>query len=260
MGRMLGSYADNNELDRPDLNKCPDCDCFFASDTCPLCGKVCPENMRAGNRPAVKKKKQHRGDSGRVTFIEWYHSWWFIVIMMFIFPIAGIALLVTSPHKKWQKILFVAIAAVYLVLSTIGIGAIISRVTDLFDTPVTDTLTREEYVSRCQTISVEQFCRSSDGCKDQFVSLKLKVVQRVTYSDGYYNDRDYTCYLCEAEDSSGYRVIIRDCLLEDRQKLLSGDIITVYGEGAGEKIAYDSEYNEYTLPCLNTAYVTLEEK
>ena len=25
MGRMLGSFADNNELDRPDLNKCPDC-------------------------------------------------------------------------------------------------------------------------------------------------------------------------------------------------------------------------------------------
>ena len=59
MGRMLGSFADDTELDRPDLNKCPDCKCYFAGDTCPLCGKVCPEEMRAGNRKPVKVKKQH---------------------------------------------------------------------------------------------------------------------------------------------------------------------------------------------------------
>ena len=58
MGRMLGSFADDEELDRPDLNKCPDCDCFFASDACPLCKKICPEEMRAGNRKPVKHKKR----------------------------------------------------------------------------------------------------------------------------------------------------------------------------------------------------------
>ena len=31
MGRMLGAH-DSSELDRPDLNKCPDCRCFFAGD------------------------------------------------------------------------------------------------------------------------------------------------------------------------------------------------------------------------------------
>ena len=39
MGRMLGSFDNPEELDRPDLNKCPDCNCFFAGDNCPLCGK-----------------------------------------------------------------------------------------------------------------------------------------------------------------------------------------------------------------------------
>ena len=51
---MLGAFADDEGFDRPDLNQCPDCKCFFEGDNCPLCGKECPENMRAGKRPAAK--------------------------------------------------------------------------------------------------------------------------------------------------------------------------------------------------------------
>ena len=54
MGRSFENY---DELDRPDLNKCPDCGCFFGQDYCPICGKLCPEEMRAGNRAAVKQKQ-----------------------------------------------------------------------------------------------------------------------------------------------------------------------------------------------------------
>ena len=89
MGRSLG-YYDSDELDRPELNKCPDCECFFASDECPLCGKICPEEMRAGNRAKVKPPKKRKNSSGRVQFIPWYHSWWFILLMMYFMPIAGI--------------------------------------------------------------------------------------------------------------------------------------------------------------------------
>ena len=39
MGKLLGAH-DSYELDRPDLNKCPDCGCFFDGDNCPLCGKT----------------------------------------------------------------------------------------------------------------------------------------------------------------------------------------------------------------------------
>ena len=259
MGRMLGSFADDQELDRPDLNKCPDCDCFFASDNCPLCGKPCPENMRAGNRPAVKKKnKRRQSGSGRVIFIQWYHSWWFIAIMMLLLPIVGIILLVTSPHKKWQKILFVAIAVVYTIFSTFGIGNIISGIADMWDTPVEESLTKEEYIARCEDISVEQLCRSADGYEEKFVSVRLKIVGKATYLDSYYNEKDYVCYLCEAEDGSQYKIILRDCLLEDRQKFIAGDIITVYGEGAGDCLAYDSEYTEWNAPCPNMAYVALD--
>ena len=130
MGRMLGAFDNSEELDRPDLNKCPDCECFFAGDTCPLCGKQCPEEMRAGNRkPPKKQKRRKRGTNGRVTFIEWYHSWWFIILMMIFMPIAGIVLLVTSPHKTRSKVIFAVIfVALYFILPII-VNTVIQLVT-----------------------------------------------------------------------------------------------------------------------------------
>ena len=128
MGRMLGAHDPNSEIDRPDLNKCPDCGCFFAQDNCPLCGKLCPEEMRAGNRKPVKKSRVRSG-SGRVTFIEWYHSWWFIILMMIFMPIAGIVLLITSPHRTRSKVIFAVIfVALYFILPII-VNTVIQLVT-----------------------------------------------------------------------------------------------------------------------------------
>ena len=114
MGRFLGSH-ESEELDRPDLNKCPDCRCFFAGDNCPLCGKLCPEEMRAGNRAKVKASRSAPNpNAGRVTFIPWYHSWLCIILMLFVFPLLGIILLFTSPHKKWIKVTFVIVAILFV--------------------------------------------------------------------------------------------------------------------------------------------------
>ena len=261
MGRMLGSFADDEELDRPELNKCPDCKCFFAGESCPICKKICPEDMRAGNRAPVKhKKRRTSSDSGRVTFIEWYHSWWFIAIMVVIFPIVGIVLLATSPYKTSQKVLFISLAVILFFLSAFGIGNIISGITDIWDKPVDTSLSKDEYIARCESVMLEDICRSADGYNDKFVTVKLKIVKKVTYQDEYYNSKDYVCYLCEAENGSTYNLILRDCLLENQQRFIAGDIITVYGECAGECTAFDSEYNEYVAPCLNMAYVDLDEK
>ena len=87
MGANLGFFADDRENDYPDLNKCPDCDCFFATDNCPLCGKECPPHMCAGNRIPQKPHKTRRSGSGRVSFIAWYHAWWFVILMLIIFPL-----------------------------------------------------------------------------------------------------------------------------------------------------------------------------
>ena len=45
MGRKADTRDYNSNMDHPDLNKCPDCECFFAGERCPLCGKLCPEEM-----------------------------------------------------------------------------------------------------------------------------------------------------------------------------------------------------------------------
>lgn len=257
MGRLLGSHADDTDLDRADLNKCPDCGCYFAGDNCPLCGKECPEHMRAGNRPVVKqpKRKRHTGPRS-VVFIDWYHSWWFIIIMMLLFPLVGIILLITSPHEKWKKLLFAAIAVIYMAISSFGMGRILSNITEAFTSPVNDSLIKEEYIDKCQPVTAEAFYRMSESYRDQFVCIKLRIVTRVTYVDQHHTAKDYICYLCESENGSDFRIVVRDCLLENEQRFIPGDVITVYGEGADECEVYDSEYNSVKAPCLNMAYVT----
>ena len=262
MGRMLGSFADDQELDRPDLNKCPDCDCFFASDACPLCKKVCPEEMRAGNRKPVKQKKhKRRSGSGRVTFISWYHRWWFIILMLLVFPLAGIILLITSPHETWKKWLVVAIGVIYMLVSTIGIGSIISAVTDVFDPPVNTHLTRQEYEQKCQEISAEQYYREHGSYRDAYVCVELKVVETAAYTDqnDYFNHDTY--YICApANDTATYYVIVRDCLVDTELSLIPGDVIVVYGQGDELCYAYNAAYVTYQAPCLNMAYCVYESQ
>ena len=120
MGRNLG-YFDSDELDRPELNKCPDCECYFASEACPLCGRICPEEMRAGNRAKVKHKK-HRSSSGRVQFIPWYYSWWFIILVFSVSRLAGIILFATSPYSKKAKIIVTVVALCVAILTYTNIG------------------------------------------------------------------------------------------------------------------------------------------
>ncbi len=249
MGRLLGSHADAGELDRPDLNKCPDCGCFFAQDHCPLCGKLCPEEMRAGNRKKTKQKKQRRGDSGRVVFVEWYHSWLAIIIAMIFFPILGIILLVTSPHKRSLKIGFAALAVVYGIISTIGIGSIIGAVTGLFDKPVNDKLSRQEYVDACETVTAERFYRSPSDYEDEYICVELTVIAKTVGSN---ND---AYYICRSRENERIEIIIRDCLIEGSENLISGDIVTVWGEGDHTLTLYDASYREHTAPSINMAYV-----
>lgn len=258
MGRMLGAFSNEDELDRPDLNKCPDCDCFFAADNCPICGKECPEHMRAGNRAAVKKRKKRRSGSSRVTFIEWYHSWWFIAIMLFIFPIVGIVLLATSPHRGWKKGVFIALAALYMIVSTVGLGSIISGLTSLWEEPVDTSLTREEYLSACEEVAPEQFFRTPGEYTDRYLSMTLEIVSRA-YSYDYYDENVY--YVCRAQGGSSYVIVLRDCLIGGEQNLIPGDVITVYGQCKTDSAVsvYDTS-GEWEGPCLNMAYLSVVQE
>lgn len=257
MGRMLGSYA-SDELDRPDLNKCPDCGCFFAQDNCPLCGKLCPEEMRAGNRKAVKQKKS-KASSGRVTFINWYHSWWFILIMFFVFPIASIVLLATSPYRRRTKVVLGVVVAVLALVSYIGIGTIISYLTNIWDKPVDTSLSREEYIIACENVGGENFYRSPDDYEDEFIRLDLVVKEKVTdYGDVYDGYDSYEFYICSPVDNPKMTIFVRDCIISGASNFAEGDVITVYGEGDDEYTLYDEE-GPFTAPTVNAAYAVLAE-
>ncbi len=253
MGRMLGTFADDNELDRPDLNKCPDCKCYFAGDNCPLCGKVCPEEMRAGNRKAVKVKKQpNRNQAGRVTFVSWYHSWWFILLMMWFMPIVGVILLVTSPHKKWIKITAITLAILYVLFISFGLGG---RLLELFDRPVDTSLSKEEYIATCVEVDPEIFYRSPDSYDGEFVTMTLMVEEQLySYSN---SGQVLVYYRCSALDGKEYDILVRNCILEGTSHFVVGDRLIVYGEGDGIQTAMDAEYRDYTAPCINVAYAKL---
>lgn len=258
MGRMLGAFDGDNELDRPDLNKCPDCGCYFAQDECPLCGKTCPEEFRAGNRKPVKKKKQRQSSYRRTTFVEWYHSWWFVILMLLVAPLIGIVLLITSPHKKSLKIGVAVAAVVYGIMTTFGIGNIISGITNMWDTPVDTSLGREEYIAACETVTPETFYRLADRYTDQFVSVKLIVAEEVVDSEGYYNGSKYNTYYVCRDEGGEFEILVRDCVQDTAQNFISGDVITVYGEGAGECTVYDMDYYApHTAPCIHAAYIEL---
>ncbi len=252
MGRMLGSFADDDELDRPDLNKCPDCDCFFASDTCPLCKKVCPEEMRAGNRKPVKRKKQKkRSGSGRVMFLSWYHRWWFIILMLALFPLVGIILCITSPHQTWKKVLCIAL---YLLLPTLIGGSLMLGsifIGEIFgQDPVDTSLTREEYVAACQTVTPEEYYRSPGTFQETYMCMTLKVVRREVSDSGVF-------YVCTDPDNNDIVIAVRDYLIEDQQNFLAGDIVTIYGEHSPTTARIEVDGTEHIAPFISAAYAKI---
>lgn len=250
MGRNLG-YFDSDELDRPELNKCPDCECYFASEECPLCGKICPEAFRAGNRAPVKKPKKRKNSSGRVQFISWYHSWWFILIMMFVFPLAGIVLFITSPYSKKWKIIITAVVVAGWALTYTGVGWYLLDA--LFSEPlVNDDIPRGEYVALCEPMTAEEFYRDSANT-GSYATLELTVVAR--YEDLY--DGESVYYLCRDVKGGGVDILIRDCNLEKPVTYMAGDMLRVWGENAGF-VEISPDYGAVVKhPCLNAAYLEL---
>ena len=259
MGRQLGTFLDDDELDRPDLNKCPDCRCFFAERYCPLCGKECPEEFRAGNRKPVRhKRRRNSGGNGRVTFIEWYHSWWFIILMLFMMPIVGIILLFTSPHSKRAKITVIAIGLAYTILSSFGFW--ISGITSILNKPVNTRMSREEYIAACEQVDVEEFYRSPDRYLSEYTTMTVTVVGKVIDSEAYYGNGKYpTYYVCRNAEGT-CEILIRACLQDGNYNLIMGDTVTVYGESEGYVSIYGTDGKLYGAPCLNVAYLIRQGK
>ena len=254
MGRMLG-YHDSDELDRPELNKCPDCECYFATEACPLCGKLCPEDMRAGHRAPVKHKKR-KNSSGRVQFVAWYHSWWFILIMMFVMPVVGVILFFTSPYSKTVKIIgAVAGIAYFVLIYGGGLWQIINLMTAEGDL-VNDDISQVEYMEKCESVSVVDFYRAGDSTEGDYVTMTVVVKER--FSDWYtsYGEEPALYYLCYDKNHPDMVILVRDCLIETDRNFAAGDHLTVFGESGGQvTVAKDGSSADLTYPCLYMAYV-----
>ncbi len=250
MGRSLG-YFDSDELDRPELNKCPDCECYFATEECPLCGKICPEEMRAGHRAKVKPPKKRKNSSGRVQFIAWYHSWWFILIMFFVSRIVGLILFLTSPYSKKAKIITAScVVGGYILLFVLGSGLLMG----LFDQPlVNDNISREEYVELCEEMDVESFYRVANDY-GRYVTLELTVIERKVEQSIDVYDTGATYYRCRDLNGGELVVYIQDCNLDAPLQFLPGDMIRVYGESAGMTVFLQGSSYTDEHPCLYMAY------
>ena len=191
--------------------------------------------MRAGNRKKVKDFKFKKGSSSnRVTFVQWYHSWVAILLFLIVMPIIGIILLITSPHKTKHKLIFVAcIILAAIILSVIGLLVLtlimktsIKDVANVFvGNSLYSDLSREEYIEICNSVSLAAICKYTDDYVGDAIRIELTVYEKVS--------RDGQVYYVCSDGEGEYALLVRD-FVADGSDISTGDIITVYGECAGD--------------------------
>lgn len=254
-----------DERDYPELNKCPDCETFFASDNCPICGRECPEEMRAGKRRPIKVKKNpqyEKHTSGRVQFVPWYFSTWFIILMLLVQPIIGLILAWAGPWKRGGKILATVILLLpYLLGGLFGIiwGITMNIFTD-YTLPVNLDLSRAEYEERCEEYAASAIWRDPDSLNGEYVTVTLTVEavweDEDAYYAGYAYPRFFECTVTENGES--YSFLVHDFRQENTINLKAGDVITVWGQIGGNETISNSVVGTMTRPCINMLYMELQ--
>ena len=260
MSANLGFFAEDRERDFPELNKCPDCETFFVDANCPLCGKECPEEFRAGNRKPIKAKKHRRSSgNGRVQFVPWYHSAWFIALMFFTVPILGFILMWSSHWKThWKIIITVAILLPYLIMAIFGIVVqFTGKLHAPTNLPINLEMSESDYRETCHKIDAEALYRNSKEYVGEYVAMECTVDEAA--SNGYYTDDDEyfiaNVYLCRVQlEEKTLEFFVVDYRQTNKVRLAVGDKITVWGEVAGEVENGDS----VKLPAIYARFIDLE--
>ena len=238
MGRFgtpqLGYLRDNNDNDIPELNKCPDCGAFFEGDICPVCKKVCPEEMKAGNRKPPKKRRRREKSNYRSVPTDLFHQTWFIIIALCISKLVGIVLVWTSDWKKWVKVV-VTVIAVFGIYIYYILGMLIMNGGNIFhpdDTTPTcyiydtsDSESEEDYKSQCRTVSYSQLMRDPGSCSGLYITGEYTVVKRTEGLEARSNRFGDFIF---ASDGDGHIFAFFD-RRDKGPGVVPGDRITVYG-------------------------------
>ncbi len=256
MSRQLG-FFDDEVRDFPELNKCPDCETFFADSNCPLCGKECPLEMRAGNRKPVKAPKKRSSGSNRVQFVPWYYSTWFIILMLIFMPIVGLILLWTGYWKKHWKV----IATVVLVGGYLFTSVLLPLLTQLYlwktEIPVNTAVSEAEYKELCEAVAPEELFRYAGTMTEEYITLEVTVDAIIESQE----DWEYTTYyVCHASDGQKqWRFLLRDWRPQaSRVNVAVGDDLTVWGEVGGNMTVYDQNGTEHSAPGIHALYLTVQ--
>ena len=264
MSAPLGYFSDRDAVDYPDLNKCPDCETFFAELNCPFCGKECPEEFRAGNRKPIKvKRRRSSGGNGRVQFVPWYHTTWFILIMLFLQPIIGLILAWTGPWKTHWKVIVTVLLIMPYVLGGLLLGGLSGLIdgwlTPPEEIPIDLSVSTEEYLALCRNVDTEALFRQPDAYVDDYLCLTL-TVDAVVYDTWDY-ESDYTRYYrCHTvQNGRTLEFLVRDWRQENLFNLTAGDVITVYGQGGGTANVHPDDNEQVILPCINARCIDLTE-
>lgn len=252
-----------DERDFPELNKCPDCETFFADLTCPICGKICPEEMRAGNRKRVKVKKNPRHEShetGRVRFVPWYFTTWFIILMLFIQPLVGLILTWAGYWKKKWKILATVLLVLPYVLTILfgGVMGILATVLSNSPPPVDVDMPQAEYVALCQELPAETVYREANARLGEHVKLTMKV--EGIWEDALDYGSKYPLFFeCSVEaDGKTWVFLVHDYRQGDAVNLAVGDEITVWGQIGGNESITNSTVGTLSKPCINALYIEVQ--
>ena len=263
MGTPIGFFSEESSTDYPELNKCPDCETYFQTLTCPLCGKECPVEMRAGNRKTVKQKKHRRSrGNGRVQFIPWYMSAWFIIAMLVIFPLVGLILLWQSDWRRGWKIFATVLTAGGYFLG----GSIIWLLLDLFtgifrssDIPKAPDIPQTEYAALCEQVDLEALYRQPDAFAERKVSVQL-TVRAVLFDESEMQGEGYPLYYDCVAQANGRELhfLVRDLVAEGKINLMEGDRIMVWGEVEGNRRIYNSSSGTLSAPCIRMFFVAFD--
>lgn len=255
----MGYGFQSPETDYPELNKCPDCETFFQGERCPLCGRECPEEMRAGNRKKFKPAKPQRGGSDRVQFVAWYYSPLFVLLMFCVMPIVGIILFYTAPYKKGVKIgvTIALVAIVFLVPFCLTLYSFLNGMKGR--DPVDRTLKPEAYREVCDAgVSAEDLYRNANAMDGNLVEKEFRIVHIwENYPFGYDDSFNIFYEVTVAEDGEEWRFLIMDCRNGETEvtTLRDGDAIRVWGEVVPRITVENDSLGTLTLPGIRARFI-----